>query len=363
METQDFKRVANNFYNSKGIESDASRITLDEELINYIASRQSNPPPKHKVAFVFICLNPLYWEFAPEMVKGAKQFLLPGHQTDFFFWTDIPENPEEIRDRIHTEFQGFLQSAGANPNDYNLLMHPVTIKGKQMNVQDIIKSVIELRGMPGVNIVPTESVPWPMPTLMRYHLFLQQEEKLKDYDYIFYCDADMKFVNIVGDEILGTGLTAAPHPGYFLDKKLYPPYEPNELSTAYIPRPGKVEIDPNSTSQVKQRFVPHYYAGGFQGGRTKQFIEAMKVMKDMIDTDQKMGYTAVWNDESYWNKYLSQNPPSVMLNPSYIYPDSLIEEYYVKIWGRNFIPKLVTLTKWFSLSPQGGQAVKDMTKL
>jgi len=65
----------------------------------------------------------------------------------------------------------------------------------------------------------------------------------------------------------------------------------------------------------------------------------------------KNGYTAIWNDESHWNFELSENPPEIMLTPSYIYPDSLINEYYIPLWGRSFQPKLITLTKWFSLAP------------
>ena len=347
MQPQDFTRLVNNYYNSRGLDYDINRIAIDQEVFNYVAERQTNLPPKYKVAFVFICLNPLYWEFAPEMVRGAKQFFLPGHQTDFFFWTDIPEKDDEIKDRIQNEFRGWLQSQGANINDANLFHNDVIIKGKQMNIQNIIKSVQDLRKMERATIIPTVSVEWPMPTLMRYHLFLQQEEKLKDYDYIFFCDIDMKFVNIIGDEILGKGLTAAPHPGYYLPKELYPPYEPNELSTAYIKRPGRV-IQENG----KPRFRPEYYAGGFQGGKSGPYIEAMKRMKERIDRDMKNGYTAVWNDESHWNFELSENPPEIMLDPGYIYPDSLIDEYYVKkVWWRNFQPKLVTLTKWFSLAP------------
>lgn len=362
MQPQDFIRVANNFYNSKGLDSDIGRIGLDQELINYVAGYQQNPPPKYKVAFVFICLNPLYWEFAPEMVKGAKQFFLPGHQTDFLFWTDIPDKDEDITQRMMDDFKGILQQLGANPNDSNLLYQDVIIKGKQMNIQNIIKSVIDLRKIPGVNIIPTEPREWPYPTLLRYHLFLQKEEVLKDYDYIFYCDTDMKFIDIVGDEILGNGLTAVAHPGYALRKEYYPPYEPNELSASYIPRPGRVVNEPESTSKIKQRFIPEYYAGGFQGGKASVYIEAMKECKDLIETDLKMGYIPIWNDETAWNKYLSKRPPSVMLNPSYIYPDSLIDEYYIPLWGRNYQPRLMTLTKWFSTSPEGGQAVKNMTQ-
>ena len=165
----------------------------------------------------------------------------------------------------------------------------------------------------------------------------------------------MRITVWIGEEILGDGLTAATHPMYYLRKELIPPYEPNEQSTAYIKRTGRV-IEENG----KKRFEPLYYAGGFQGGKTDNFIKAMKVMRANIEKDFNNNYIAIWNDESHFNRYLFDNPPSVILSPAYIYPDSLIAEYYVKIWGRNYSPKIMTLTKAFSTTKEGGA---DVSKL
>lgn len=236
------------------------------------------------------------------MVDSAKQFFLKGHQVDYFVWSDMPADTDL-----------------------------------------------------GATIIPTETSAWPLPTLQRFSLFLREEKKLAEYDYIFYCDADMLFVSPVGDEILGEGLTAAQHPMYAIRRDYMPPYEPNSASTAYIPRPGRV-IEANG----KKRLEPLYFAGGFQGGRSEKFIEAMKVMKKNTDKDFSEGYVALWNDESHWNKYLLDNPPSVVLSPSYIYPDSLINSYYRKIWGRNYVPKIITLTKQFSTTQAGGQHVQEI---
>jgi hypothetical protein len=302
MDGKDYTRLANNFYISRQMESNAARINIDADLANYIVAREKELEKKYKVALVCICLNENYWPFAKEMMEGAKRFFLPGHQTDFFFWSDMPESF-------------------------------------------------------GATVFPTEPVPWPYPTLLRYNLFLQQEDKIKDYDYIFYCDIDMKFVNIVGDEILGEGITAAQHPMYALDKKFWPPYEPNEFSASYIKRPGRV-IEDNG----QPRFMPLYFAGGFQGGKAKEFIEAMRECKKLIEKDMNVNYIPIWNDETAWNKYLFENPPAVILTPSYIYPDSLIKEYYEPIWGCSYQPKLVTITKKFTLSKEGGDATQQMIK-
>lgn len=252
-------------------------------------------PKGKKIALIFICLNPMYWPYIKDVIEDCNKYFLTdhkdGHQVDFFLWSDIPDATY------------------------------------------------------GATVYPTEPVQWPLPTLMRYHLFLQQEEKLAEYDYIFYMDADMRVVAPIGNEILGEGLTAAQHPMYALRPHYQAPYEPNTDSAAFIHRPV------------------HYYAGGFQGGTAKEFIKAMKAMKKNIDKDFMKNYTARWNDESHWNKYLFDNPPVIVLSPSYIYPDSLIKEYYEPLWGCSYEPKIVTLTKPFSVSKEGGAAVAKMLGL
>jgi len=352
--SEDFTRIANNFYHSYGLVSDINRIGIDSNLFNYFTSHQGDIKQKFRVAFCWICLNPSYWVFAKNMIEGAKRFFLPGHNVDYFLWSDIPDDEKEIAEKVTQNITQFYQAKYANQP---LTQDQVNLINAEYDkeLKNTIAQVQSLKNINNLMIFPTEAIEWPMPTLLRYSLFLQQEEKLKEYDYIFYCDVDMQFVNVVGDEILGEGLTAAQHPMYALRKEYWPPYEPNPESQAHIKRPGKI-IEENG----KPRFMPLYYAGGFQGGKSAEFIKAMKVMKKSIDKDFNNNYIAIWNDETHWNKYLADNPPSVVLTPSYIYPDSLIREYYEPLWGISYQPKLVTLTKRFSTSSQGGEAVRKM---
>ena len=55
---------------------------------------------------------------------------------------------------------------------------------------------------------------WPWMTLGRYKIFSDNSEVLSKMDYLYYCDADMRFVGEVGDEILGDRV-ATQHPGYY----------------------------------------------------------------------------------------------------------------------------------------------------
>lgn len=264
---------------------------------------------KYKVALISICLNELYWPYQKRMIESAKKFFLKGHEVDFLVWTDMPK--EKI--------------------DYDAI------------------------------IFPTEPFEWPLPTLHRYSLFLKEEERLKEYDYLLYCDSDMLFASRVGNEILGTDLTAGQHPMYALNKNFIPPYEPNPESKAFIPRLGRI-LEENG----KKRLEPLYLAGGFQGGTSESFIKAMKVMKKWIDEDFANGYIPIWNDESIWNAYLFRLtktgilPKSVVvLSPEYICPDSLNRAYYQRVWGKNYVPRIITLTKQFSLTKEGGMNLNN----
>jgi|SRR3990167_338206 len=271
---------------------------------------------KIKVGILCICLNPPYWEFSKEMLEGLERYFLKGH---------------DIKDKYSVEMMLWSDMPETNYNVKNL------------------------------KIFNTEPVEWPLPTLLRYNLFLQQEEYIKNFDYLFYIDVDMRITDWIGEEILGNGLTAAQHPMYALRRNLIPPYEDNPESTAYISRPGRTLEERNDKGEIVNiRFEPLYYAGGFQGGKTEDFIKAMKVMRNNTEKDFNNNYIAKWNDESHWNRYLYEVSPIVVLSPAYIYPDSLIAEYYVKIWGRNYSPKIMTLTKKFSTTIEGGVAIQKL---
>src|SRR3990167_4872488 len=232
---------------------------------------------KKKVGLLLISINERYWPYLTQVMEDCKKNFLPHHTVEMLVWSDMPKEKCPLATEVY----------------------------------------------------PTEPIEWPAPTLMRYHLFLQQEEKLKEYDYLFYLDADMRVVDKISDEILGDGLTTAEHQMYSLRPQYIPPYEPNKESEAYVPRLGQIVLEGD-----KPRFKPLYLAGGFQGGVREKFIKAMRIMRDRIDKDFNRNYTAIWNDESHWNKYVFENAnpvdghPTIVLPPSYIYPDSLIKEYY-----------------------------------
>ena len=157
--------------------------------------------------------------------------------------------------------------------------------------------------------IEQEHLKWPGPTLMRYHMFCSHEEVLGTQDYLFYCDADMRFEGPVGAEILGE-LVATKHPGFWNQpyQVFSQSYENRTESQAYMP-PGYGKV---------------YFAGGFNGGRAGRFLDMAKQIKGWIDADLAKGIIAKWHDESYMNKYMTGNGPDVVLSPAYCYQEEAI---------------------------------------
>lgn len=144
---------------------------------------------------------------------------------------------------------------------------------------------------------------WPYDTLMRCKLYHDAQELLKDQDYVFACDADMLFVDTVGQEILSDRV-ATQHPGFVGRRGTYE--ESNRFSKAYVP-----------TTQGE-----YYFAGGFHGGSREEFIKLITTITAGIEYDLQHNFIAVWHDESHLNRYFIDNPPTLILTPSYCYPES-----------------------------------------
>ena len=171
-----------------------------------------------------------------------------------------------------------------------------------------------------IEISYIEHKPWPLITLLRYHVIKSKKIYLKDnFDYIFYCDVDMLLVDNVGDEIIPDfdTVVATVHPGFWDKPKEYWTFESRQESLAYTP----VELG------------LFYVAGGFQGGTTDSFIKAADVISSRIDDDLRKNLIALWHDESHWNHYVSIDLRNKVkfLSPSYCYPENFVMPWEKKI--------------------------------
>ena len=217
-----------------------------------------------KIGLILIATNK-YKVFVQPLIESARSFFLKNHEVTYFLFTDTDEF-NEMGD-------------------------------------DVIVNKIE-------------HLPWPFITLYRYKTFLKHKDILKTQDYLFYCDIDMRFVDYVGDEILGN-LVATIHPGFNGGR-------------------GTPETRTQSTAFISDNVPLVYYAGGFNGGSSYEFLKMSEHIDTNIDIDYKNGIIAIWHDESHLNKFLTENTPTNVLSPSYCYPES---------WSLLYDKKLLALDK------------------
>ncbi|MCU7551293.1 hypothetical protein OCK74_19380 [Chitinophagaceae bacterium LB-8] len=174
-----------------------------------------------------------------------------------------------------------------------------------------------------IHIIEQKQLGWPFDTLMRFKMFMRVETKLPEFDYIFFLNANMYFQKPVGVEVLPEvedgGLMAVKHPGFYNKSNEEYTYERNPSSNAYIPE-GKGE---------------YYFMGGFNGGRSKEYLQLIESLDHQIKADLDRDIIAIWHDESHLNKYLLDRKCKV-LDPSYGYPEG---------WNIPFEPKIIICDK------------------
>lgn len=173
-----------------------------------------------------------------------------------------------------------------------------------------------------VKVSQIDHEPWPMPTLKRYNYFTKEQEFISKFDYCFYFDVDMAVINKVGDEVL-SDLVATNHPYKIFEKPQQFSYERRPESLAYVP--------------IGQG--TNYYAGGFNGGSTQEFLKMSAVIADRVNKDLENGIVALWHDESHMNRYLIDNPPTLSLSPSYCFAEEFLGTDYP------YDPKIIALKK------------------
>ena len=55
---------------------------------------------------------------------------------------------------------------------------------------------------------------------------------------------------------------------------------------------------------------------------SSEFVNMCKLLRNNIEENLRDNYIALWHDESYMNRYMIDNPPTVILPPTYAQPES-----------------------------------------
>lgn len=190
-----------------------------------------------------------YIQFVDPLVESARKYFCPHHQVTFFVYTDQP---------LHEE-------------------------------PDIVR-------------IEQKRLGWPFDTMMRNSVYYQNRSHLEGQDYLYGIDADMLFVNPIGDEILGERVAS--------------------LHAWYVGKRGTYETNPASLACVYPGEGVHYFAGGFFGGSKQEFFNLTYETTRRINDDLTRNLVAIWHDESHWNRYCIDFKPTVILGLSYCCPQS-----------------------------------------
>ena len=169
---------------------------------------------------------------------------------------------------------------------------------------------INIQEQKNIKKIKQKKLGWPYDTMMRFDMFLSKKEELKNYDYIFFFNANTKFMSEVGDEILPTqendGLVTATHHGFY-DK------QPDEFT---------YDRNPNSMAYIPYGQGKHYATGALNGGIAKDYLLICEVCSKSIHIDLENEVIALWHDESHLNRYLIGKNPLIM-SVNYLYPETI----------------------------------------
>ena len=133
-----------------------------------------------------------------------------------------------------------------------------------------------------VTFVSIKHSSWPSATLRRFHVYLENANYWTGFDYVFAVDVDVRFMDFVGEEILGES-TATLHAdnGYYRGTEVT-----GVITTALANRSPEgvmwrqhAGVEPlltranyesrmESTARVATDAGSYYFAGGLYGGRT-----------------------------------------------------------------------------------------------
>lgn len=164
-----------------------------------------------------------------------------------------------------------------------------------------------------VHLIQKKCEGFPNDSLFRFETFLQAEDKLKDFDYIYFFNANALIVRPIGEEILPdeSGLAMGIWPGKReRQHPMFFPYERNRKSLAYV--------EPYGSNYT-------YFMGGLNGGTADAYLTLIRTLSNNIRADYKRGFIAKVHDESHINAYLRRHRCK-KLSSNLCMPEEWIEE-------------------------------------
>lgn len=220
---------------------------------------KKNKEIKGKVGILVIALG-RYEAFWPELYKSCEKYFLPNWKKEYFVFTDSKKLKFNDKENVHSIYQ--------------------------------------------------KKLGWPYDSMMRFEMFYRRKPMLEKCDYLYFLNINLICKKQIGEEIIPTAANdwfmVCTHSGYYNKSVENFPYDRNQNCTAFIPYgEGK-----------------HYAPGGFNGGRSLEFLSFCETCAKNVRIDLKNKIIALWHDESHLNKYiLDKNPLIMPIN--YMYPKNV----------------------------------------
>lgn len=225
-----------------------------------------------KIAILYICTGS-YSRFWSDFYISCEEYFLNGIEKEYFVFSDMDPIPKSNVNFIFKEYEGF-----------------------------------------------------PLDSLNRFKIFYSIECDLRDFDYIFFFNANMLFLSSIGIEVLPQKehnyLVSLVHPGYVNKTKRFLPFERNINSTAFIP--------------LKKGVQYRYFQGCLNGGRSSEYLDLILNCYQNIETDLSKSIIARAHDESHLNRFLF-NKNILELGLEYGFPEN---------WNRIVNPKIIQIDKY-----------------
>ena len=173
-----------------------------------------------------------------------------------------------------------------------------------------------------VEFIYQKNLGWPGNTLYRFHMFYSITEKLKEFDYIIFYNANaIMNQKITEDELLPQveDFAFARHFRFEKSNNCFFPYDRNKKSEAY----------------VKYGDGKDYVQACFLCGKGEAMLNMICALKHNIDMDEKKRVVARWHDESHVNKYIIDKKYR-LLGVEYICPQNELysNKYDAKVYMR-----------------------------
>lgn len=164
-----------------------------------------------------------------------------------------------------------------------------------------------------VTVIYQKDLGWPGNTLYRFHMFLSIESQLQDFDYIFFGNSNLLFIEKLGAEIL-----PSPEQRWVFVKR-----EKSLMHNGI----EVYETRPESLAYVAPEEKNIYVRGGFNGGIASDYIDMCKELAHNIDVDNENGIVAIWHDESHITRFAINHPNALVLPAGYLYPEEYVMPY------------------------------------